>query len=331
MTRRLSLFVLICTLFLLPAEGQITKDKPDFKIVGYYPLHSAMAVDLQTVPFAKLTHINLWFLNPDSLGNFTQDFSALTPFIEAAHANRVKVLFSIGGGSKQAQYHSLLKEDKRADFVQRLVAQALKYNVDGIDVDLEGSDIDEHYEPFVVELAALLRSHNKLITAAIAVYYKDQLTDKTLAQYDFVSIMSYDRTGPWRPEKPGPHATYAHAVEDLTYFGKERSIPKEKMVLGVPFYGYGYGPALTSTAISMNYGEILSTFPGAETADQWEMSGGKIIYYNGIDTIKKKTALAKEKASGIMIWQLPGDAAGTKSLLDVIHKVAYEKSSKLRN
>jgi len=52
---------------------------------------------------------------------------------------------------------------------------------------------------------------------------------------------------------------------------------------------------------------------------------GKILYYNGVATIKQKTVLAKEKASGIMIWQLQGDAPGKHSLLDAINKVANEK------
>jgi hypothetical protein len=47
------------------------------------------------------------------------------------------------------------------------------------------------------------------------------------------------------------------------------------------------------------------------------------MYYNGIPTIKQKTALAKEKASGIMIWQILGDAPGPKSLLGAINEVAY--------
>jgi spore germination protein YaaH len=29
-------------------------------------------------------------------------------------------------------------------------------------------------------------------------------------------------------------------VEDLDYFGNVRNIPKEKLVLGVPLYGYGF-------------------------------------------------------------------------------------------
>lgn len=319
------LSLLVSLWFLSPVQSQGLRAQTPFRIVGYYSLQAAMTDSLHTVPFDKLTHINLWFLNPDSAGNFKQDLSPLLPFVDAAHAKNVKVLASIGGGSSQPQYHSLLKEDKRKMLVDKLVTIVQQYKLDGIDVDLEGSNIDENYENFVTELAAALHSRNKLITAAIAVYYKEALSDKALAQYDFVNVMSYDRTGPWRPEKPGPHSTYAHAAEDLNYFGIERKIPKEKMTLGVPFYGYGYGPELTSPAISMNYGQIAAQFPGAESLDEIKMPDGKILYYNGIPTIKQKTALAKEKASGIMIWQVKGDAQGKSSLLRAINEVAKTK------
>jgi len=312
----LSLVILFCAV-----TFSVNAQPTEFKIVGYYSLNSALKwEETKEVPLKRLTHVNLWFLNPDSTGNFTRDLSALAPFVKAAHKKKVKVLFSIGGGSKQSQYHTLLKKDKRSLLIEKLVALTLTHNIDGIDVDLEGSDIDENYEPFVVELANALHAQNKLITAAIAVYYKNQLTDNAIAAYDFVNVMSYDRTGPWRPEKPGPHSLYSHAVEDLDYFNKERNVPSSKMTLGVPFYGYGYGPELTSKAISMSYSQIITTFPGAENVDEWKMPDGKIIYYNGIPTIKQKTILAKEKASGIMIWQIRGDAKGSKSLLKAINQ-----------
>ena len=291
----------------------------DFKVVGYFSLRSAMN-DFGKFPFKRLTHVNLFFLNPDTLGNFNQDLSTLEHFINKAHKNNVKVLFSIAGGGDHPYYHKLLLDGYRSGFIQNLISQVLRYNFDGIDVDLEGRDIDENYEVFVTELARELRLHQKLITSAIAVYYKEDLSDNALAQYDFVNIMCYDRTGPWRPEVHGQHSSYNDAVEDLKYFGAERNIPSEKMVLGIPFYGYGFGPEITSPVKSMNYNKIVSEFPGSESVDQWKMDDGKIIYYNGIPTIKQKTQLATEKASGIMIWQLGGDARGSKSLLKVIYK-----------
>lgn len=318
-------FLLIPALCFSLIAAQSPGSKTDFKIVGYYSINAALAGEQKEPPFDQLTHINLWFLNPDSTGSFTKDLSGLIPFVKAAHKKDVKVLFSIGGGSKQNQYHRLLQDDKRPALIDSLVAEVLTYGLDGIDVDLEGSNIDENYEKFVVELATALKAHNKLITAAIAIYYKDQLTDKALAQYDFVNVMSYDRTGPWRPEKPGPHSLYEHAVEDLAYFSDIRKIPSTKMTLGVPFYGYGYGPEITSPAISMNFREIVTSFPGAELVDEWKMADGKIIYYNGIPTMKQKVTLAREKASGIMIWHILGDADGDKSLLNVINKEGRKK------
>jgi GH18 family chitinase len=299
--------------------------KKKFRVVGYYSLRSAMSADLKTVPFDRMTHINLSFLNPDTLGNFTQDLSALAPFIQAAHDKGVKVLPSIAGGGRHDYYHKLLKDDKRGKFVSDLVGIAEKYNFDGIDVDIEGRDIDENYEAFVVDLKRALKAKKKLTTSAIAVFYKDQLSDRALKQYDFVNLMSYDHTGPWTPSKPGPHSTYEHAVADLNYFTVDRKIPKKKIVLGVGFYGYGFGPELTSKASSMNYGQIVKTFPGAENADQVTMPGDQIMYYNGVETMKKKVLLAKEKASGIMIWQILGDAPGEQSLLKMINDVAYTK------
>ena len=321
---RSCLLILVVAFIWLPTKSQTSKGKSVFKIVGYYSLQSAMTADSNHVPFSKLTHINLYFLNPDSSGHFTQDLSALVPFIRAAHTNRVKVLASIAGGGKHPYYTELLKDSNRTMLINNLLSVALQYELDGIDVDMEGSDIDANYENFVIELAAALHQHKKLITAAVAIFYKEDYTDKALAQYDFMNVMSYDHTGSWAPEKPGPHSTYKQAEEDLAYFKTIRKIPKEKLTLGVPFYGYGFGPDLITPGISMDYGEIISEFPEAELTDQLNLPGDRIMYYNGAATIKMKTLLAKKQASGIMIWQLSGDAPGSKSLLTVIHEVAKE-------
>ena len=316
------LLILTLSLVLLSFEGK-SQEKSNFRIVGYYSLKSAMTADLKTIPFDELTHINLYFLNPDTLGNFNEDLSGLSSFIEAAHMYNVKVIPSIAGGGPHAYYHDLLKKDKRKKLINDLLQIVLTNNFDGIDVDLEGSDIDENYEAFAIDLAKKFHKHKKLVTSAIAVFYKDQLSDKALKQYDFVNVMSYDHTGPWALEKPGPHSTYEQAVQDLDYFITVRKIPKSKIGLGVPFYGYSFGPTLISPPSSLNYGQIVTEFSGAELADSLVMPGGAIMYYNGIGTIRRKTDLAKEHASGIMMWQLSGDATAEKSLLKVINEEAY--------
>ena len=179
MKRRTFYIFLLLAFFIVPLKAQLTKS--DFRVVGYYSLRTAMKSH-SNFPFGRVTHVNLYFLNPDSAGNFTRDYSPLEPFISKAHRKNVKVLFSIAGGSSHPYYHAILKDDKRATFIQNLISLVITYNFDGIDVDIEGSDIDENYESFVVELGQALKTHNKLMTAAIAVYYKDQFSDKALAQ-----------------------------------------------------------------------------------------------------------------------------------------------------
>ncbi|MEO6187790.1 MAG: glycosyl hydrolase family 18 protein [Ginsengibacter sp.] len=316
--RKLS-FLILAVILMSCAKAQENGDGATFRIVGYYSLTSAMEANFETVPFDELTHINLYFLNPDSLGNFNTDLSAIIPFVKEAHRHNVKVLPSIGGGSPHPYYHSLLMDNKRAKLVNDLLQIALKYDFDGIDVDIEGGDISSKYEDFVVDLKKELHQHGKLLTAAIAVYSQAAFTDKALEQFNFVNLMSYDHTGPWRPDNPGPHSTYDQAVEDLNFFATTRSIQKEKITLGVPFYGYSFGPTLQSPPGSLNYNDIVSQFPGAESTDSLLMPSGATLHYNGIPTIKKKTLLAKEKGMGIMIWQISGDAGPGKSLLDAIY------------
>lgn len=327
MKSKFFLFLLSACIISLTASTQNASS--DFKIVGYYPIDEAMKADTSQVPFDKLTHIDLAFVNPDVSGNFTQNFDALIPFIIAAHRHDVKVLYSIGGGSYQGQYHALLKEDKRKGLIKNLVSKVLQYDADGVDVDLEsgyafGPDMDPNYAIFIIELAQALKSNNKLITSALPSRPGHTVTQDALSQFDFINIMSYDHTGPWSPNRPGHHASYVDAMDDLDYYRNTLMIPKEKLILGVPFYGHGFGPGLSDPVIPwMIYKDIVTTYAGAEWVDHWHLPNGYIMYYNGIPTIKNKTELARKEAAGIMIWELLYDIpAGKKSLLNAINEAA---------
>jgi chitinase len=302
------------------SQGISETNEKKFKIIGYYLLNSLLKDTVQNdSSFAfldYLTHVNLAFINPDTTGNFRLDLP-LDSFVKRAHDKRVKVLPSIAGGGPHTYYAALLRADKRQMLVNNLVAVVDRYDFDGVDVDLEGNDIDSNYEAFVTELSAALKPKGKLLTAAIATAYKDKLSDIALARYDFVNIMSYDRTGPWNPAKPGHHSPYAMAEEDLEYWSKVRMIPKERMVLGLPFYGYGFGTS-TAAVASMSFKDIAVAYPESAAGDTLLLPDQRTMYYNGTATIKKKTALATKKASGVMIWQVSGDAPGKYSLLKVV-------------
>ncbi len=106
------------------------------------------------------------------------------------------------------------------------------------------------------------------------------------------------------------------AKDDFNYFNITRGIAAEKLFIGLPFYGYGFGNGVAET---MSYKDIAATYTGSENQDQVTVPAGGTVYYNGIPTIKEKVNFAiDKKAGGVMIWQLLGDSRDGKSLLTAI-------------
>lgn len=303
----LAIILVTCLLLSIITRAQ-------FRVIGYVPALNADS-DLNKISFQQLTHLNIAFVNPDSTGKLLlpQGFDTI---IKKAHEYKVKVLASIGGGSGNPYYAGLLQDSSRAALVMEFIQLTADHELDGIDVDLEGGAIDTNYVKLISDLSNGLKPLNKLLTAALATWNGDGIANEALEKFDFVNIMSYDQTGPWRPAEPGPHSTFIKAEEDLQYWNSKRGIPKKKINLGLPFYGYCFG---IKDKESMSFADIISVFPGAEKLDVIIPRDGGIIYYNGIPTIKRKTKLALENTGGVMIWQLLQDAQGMHSLLNAIH------------
>jgi GH18 family chitinase len=227
----------------------------------------------------------------------------------------VKVLASIGGGSHNPYYAKLLSDSGRSFFIERLVKLSIDHKLDGIDIDLENDAIDSNYTPFVISLSLKLRLNNKLMTAAFATWNANLISDSALEKFDFINIMSYDETGPWRPERAGQHSPFSKAENDIRNWRETRHLPKEKINLGLPFYAYCFN---TKYGASMSFESIVKTFPGSQVKDSIVPEGGGLIYYNGLPTIRKKTELAFANTGGVMIWQLLQDSPGEHSLLSAI-------------
>ncbi|MBC7868257.1 MAG: glycoside hydrolase [Gloeobacteraceae cyanobacterium ES-bin-316] len=303
---------IIIILYLLPAVSYA-----QFRVVGYVAPGAGSLPAVSEDAMKKLTHLNIAFVNPDSMGNLLLP-ALFDSIIQQAKIHNVKVLMSIGGGSHNPYYARLLNNDNRKNFIEKLASLATDHQLDGIDVDLEGEAIDKNYDAFITGLSERLKPAGKLLTSALATWNAQLISTAALKKFDFINIMCYDQTGPWRPNEPGPHSTLLKAEEELQYWTVTRGFPKKKVNLGVPFYGYCFG---TRYGESMSYGEIVTTFPDAELQDMIVPANGGIIYYNGQPTIQSKTNLALKNAGGVMIWQILQDADGTKSLLSTIDNI----------
>lgn len=317
-------------------------------VIGYVPAFRAMTNIIDTTDLGLVTHINISFLNPDANGTLIKNDSLVCMpdinnantnardiryLVNKAHEAGVKVLMSVAGGvipSCAGDWSVLLQPDHRQALVNELIKFVDDFNLDGLDVDIEGEvltkiDKANNYTPFIQALSEQLKSSNKLLTCATASYEGGMIPVSAIPYFDFVNIMSYDLIGPGWGTPGVEHSSYAQAVADVNLW-KARGLPQEKLVLGVPFYGYGFGTYLPN----YTYKEILDKL-GVENNDKDLVgnacAGCSYVTYNGINTIKNKTRFALQNGAGVMIWELSQDASGDYSLLKAINSEIQKSNS----
>lgn len=306
-----SLSLLLTVLLLaavLPLEAQR-------KVVGY--INTGANPD--GFDYTRITHLNIAFENPDDAGNISWS-GGNDGFVTRAHNNNVKVLVSLcgGGASNDAtirnRYFNLISPANRASFISKIVAYLNAHQLDGIDLDLEGPAINGDYNSFVADLNNALPA-GKLLTAALAHDNGgNNVSTAAVNTFDFLNIMAYDYG--WG--QAVHHSTMSYATTAIAWWQTNRALPDEKVVLGVPFYGY----TNTTGAGGISFASILSTYGAAAANQDTWTSGGNTIYYNGIPTIRAKTQLVvNENYGGVMIWNLAQDAGGANSLLLAIDQV----------
>lgn len=304
------------------------KAQAEHRVVAYVPNWVDLNTFCDTIEYGKITHINIAFENPkDELGNLSFN-TRNEVLIRKAKENKVKVLISIGGGAASgnkallARYFDLISDAKRAEFTAKLSEYVETHGLDGVDVDIEGPSINQDYGAFIEDLAKVLKPKGRLLTAALSKGYGgNKVKDETLKHFDFVNIMAYDGAGAWNPNAPGQHSSVEFAKSNVKFW-LDKGLPKTKAVLGVPFYGYGFGEAFRKSSYA--YNDILKKYPGAEKVDQI----GSTIWYNGIPTIKTKTQyVLDEGLGGVMIWSLDNDVKGENSLLSAIDETLKGKTT----
>ncbi|KAF9161270.1 hypothetical protein DFQ26_004703 [Actinomortierella ambigua] len=153
------------------------------------------------------------------------------------------------------------------------------WSMDGIDIDWEyparagaicnkvSPNDSANYLLLLKELRAALDSEfpavHKMLTAAVRVQPFDDPSGKPLADvsayhpyYDFVNVMAYDIMGGWS-STTGPNAPFNnHPQGDPYSFTQAMNAwlkagwPKNKLVMGTPFYGRSVTSSIDMTAVS---------------------------------------------------------------------------------
>jgi chitinase len=268
------------------------------------------------IPYHQLTHINYSFLTPKADGTFNliNNSWKLKQIVATAHQHNVRVSISVGGWGWDSQFEELAASpESRAAFVQNLTVFINEYQLDGADIDWEYPDAGQSSQNFlalITELRAAMP--DKLLTTAVVSHGDDNgagVSDESFELFDFVNIMTYD----------GPdHGTMEQFENGLSYWSA-RGLPKEKIVMGIPFYSH----VKESAATGLTYAKLVQNDPAAAQVDEFDYFGMTQIY-NGIPTIQAKTKIAMQQASGVMFWALDLDAQGELSLVNAIYQTVNQ-------
>lgn len=295
--------------------------------VGYLAVFKGLDLSIERTHLPSFTHFNLSFANPDANGAFVRDGSltcmigasgsgvtvdSLRTRIAKLQKGGAKVLVSVGGGlipDCSGDWKALLAPDKRAATAAALVALADQLGLDGVDIDLEGElltaiDRAGNYVPFIEALSVALKARGKLLTCATASYEGGMIPAASIRYFDLVNIMSYDAIGPSWGQAGAEHSAYAMAQRDLELW-LARGVASDRLVLGVPFYGYGFG----GEKPNWSYRDLAAAHPDAARGDVIgkACAGCRYITHNGPATIEAKARLARAKAGGVMVWELSQD------------------------
>jgi GH18 family chitinase len=315
--RRIIAAVILACVAALPAQAK-TPGPP--VVIGYIAVFKGMEKAMRRADLSQYTHLNLAFVNPSPAGAVVRGRSmacmpdasrrmvttaALRRAVRAAHRAGTKIMISLGGGvipPCSGDWSELLLPGARNAVVRELIAFVDAYDLDGIDVDIEGTvltKIDKagNYTPFVAALSRALKARGKLLTCATGSYEGGMVPQSSIPYFDYI--------GPtWGPAG-SEHSPIDQAQRDLQLWLK-RGASRNRIVLGVPFYGYGFGTYKQNYA----FRDIRAEF-GAAAAEGdvlgTRCAGCSYLTYNGLATLRGKARLAREQVGGLMVWEIGQD------------------------
>jgi uncharacterized protein YbaA (DUF1428 family) len=260
--------------------------------------------------------------NVDGLSIIDNASRGGTEYINWAKSNGYKVWAMFSNNSYKNVTSTILNSyELRTQMIEKIVELAVKYQVDGINVDFENMNMTDKdvYSRFIIELAPRLREYGIVTSVDVTApdgsetwslcFDRDVLADAS----DYIVFMAYDQYY-GSSTSAGTTAGADWVETNIKKFIGQEAVAKEKIILGMPLYTRLWktdsSGKLTSSIINMN--KIDSTIPDDVTRiwndetkqyyAEWEKNGYK--YQMWIEDAKS----IEEKLNLINTYELAGGA-----------------------
>jgi len=220
--------------------------------------HDANVINMQTPLHPSINVVSPTWFHIDEAGERLISVASQA-YVEWAHAQGVQVWPLVFDAAPARVRTFLMNREARRDAVNLLVDYAERMNFDGINIDFEHlmrADEGPYKLQFLRELAVPMRERGIVLSAAVKVpiptnaFYRRDLIAKTV---DFLMLMAYDEHWTTSPVA-GPNASLPwvrRAVENmLTDSYPEAAVPRERLILGLPFYNRIWRTAVSSGEVS---------------------------------------------------------------------------------
>lgn len=223
-----------------------------------------------------ITGINVisptWFSVTGAEGTISSLASA--DYVKLAHEKGLEVWGLIDNLNKDVStLDTLSNRTSREHLIQKLIEEAARVGLDGINVDFETLTQEEapHFIQFIRELSISCRKNNLVLSIDDPVpqftSFYNRKEQGIVA--DYVIIMGYDEHTDGT-EKAGSVASLPFVEEGIQQTLKE--VPKNKVINGVPFY--------TRLWFTDNAGTVTSEIMGMDQADKIVAEMGMEKYWN---------------------------------------------------
>lgn len=264
-----------------------------------------------------------WFALTDSKGNISS--LASERYVQRAHNAGVEVWALCNDfDSQNVNMVELLSYTSRRErLINELIANAIKYNLDGINIDFERitNDAGEHFIEFIRELSVKCRSNGVILSVDnYAPGYTAQYDRKEQGEVvDYVITMAYDEHTSGSKES-GSVASISFVDNAIQKTLEE--VPADRTIIGVPFYTRlwketkeGDETKISSQAYGMVQAQnVLSDYQVQPKWDektkqyygQFEKDGAVYkMWLEEDESIEEKMKLIdKAKVAGVAGWKL---------------------------
>lgn len=248
--------------------------------------------------------------------------------INEAHAMGIKVFLVVSNLTAQGRFSTVLigrlvRDEEFATLVWRNIRNVMMdYQLDGINLDLERAAPADRslFSQLIQTWSRMFKRANFIVSVDVPAKTASEPLDPWKGSFDYraigqsvdqVILMTYEEH--WGASPPGSVASLPWVTRVLNY--AIANIPREKIYLGIPLYGYDWPERGSGQVISYQRAIELARRQGAPL--QWDVTqhstffryetGGvrHTVYFEDPRSLREKLELAQRMGiRGVALWEM---------------------------